>query len=324
MKFYKLISVFLSSVLLLSGCAEYNNIHKSKKKCNVCEYDICDIISQPEHINIIEMPEYSKSTKDVTKREMLSGFPFISYKPIIDFGGKFPPEFYSSIRFRWKAVSFNNANYWNLRWNPHLYDIIYVKPLWIGDFSFKSEDFLKDLSYTYNVSFRELNILKNWIKNGGVLWIESAIYISSYDVALNRLNRSRLSRLFRKIRRIKILGQKVNTFALRARMIDKFHTKPLNKTVVISKSLSKQPNLLRGIHRLKLTQYDYLGAYFTVRGKQIIKYNGKVYASYINYGKGKIITTIPFDFLDVHYDGELYRWNLLMWLLKDRNRSVVR
>lgn len=304
---------------LVSGCSTHRKTYRKG-----CVYDICDILSKPEKINIIETPVYTSGKVSPTRKQILNSFPFVAYRPIIDFRGKFPPEFYSAIKCRWSAVSFQDADYWSLRFNPYLYDIIYVKPLWIGDFSLRSEDFLKDLSYTYNVSFRELNILKNWIKNGGVLWIESAIYISSYDVSLNRLTRKRLAILFKKLKRMTIFGKKVDMFVLRAKLIDKFHTKPLNKTVVVLKSFSEQPNLLRGIHRLKLSQYDYLGAYFAVRGKPIIKYNGKVYASYIDYGKGKIITTVPFDFLDVHYDGELYRWNLLMWLMGNRCRSIVR
>ncbi len=309
------ISIVILVLFIVSGCSTHRRYRKG------CVYDICDILSKPEKINIIETPIYTHGKKSPTKEQMLSGFPFVSYRPIIDFGGRFPPEFYSAIKCRWSAVSFQDADYWSLRFNPYLYDVIYVKPLWIGNFSFKSKDFLKDLSYTYNVSFRELKILKDWIKRGGVLWIESAIYISSYDVSLNRLTQRKLHLLFKKLRSIKVFGRKVNLFVLRAKMIDKFHTKPLNKSIVVLKSFSEQPNLLKGIHRLKLSQYDYLGVYFAVEGKPIIKYKGRVYASYINCGRGKVITTVPFDFLDVHYDGELYRWNLLRWIMRNRCRA---
>jgi len=307
------------ALFVVSGCSTNRKAYRK-----ACVYDICDILSQPEKINIVETPVYTHGKTNLTRKQLLNSFPFVAYRPIIDFYGKFPPEFYSSIKCKWSAASFQNADYWSLRFNPYMYDIIYVKPLWIGDFSLKSEDFLKDLSYTYNVSFKELDILKNWIKGGGVLWIESAIYISSYDISLNRLTRKKLALLFRKLKKLRILGKKIELFVLRAKKIDKFHTKPLNKTIIVTKSLSRQPGLLRGIDRLKLSQYDYLGVYFTVKGKPIIKYRGRVYASYINYGKGKIITTVPFDFVDVHYDGELYRWNLLKWIMGNRCKSFIR
>ncbi len=61
---------------------------------------------------------------------MLKGFPFVSHQPIINYRGKFPPEFYGKVKQRWRAESLAAADIWGLRGNPNLYDVIYATPLW--------------------------------------------------------------------------------------------------------------------------------------------------------------------------------------------------
>jgi hypothetical protein len=323
MKAYKK-AIFLSTIFLMaSGCVQqHNNLCNAKKSCHTCKYDICDIISQPESISIIETQQsHSIDNKAYNKNTMLDGFPFVSYKPVIDFSGKFPPEFYSSIKLRWNAAPIEKANFWDLRWNPYLYDVIYAKPFWIGDFKLKSNDLIEDMSRSYNISSKEIGILKNWVKQGGTLWIESALYISSYDVSLNKLNTRKIVRIANKLRRTRLFGRKLNVFILKSRRIDRFHTKPLRRCINVKKYQSSLPKALVNVDRLLLNQYDYVGIYFTLNGKPIVRDGVLTYASYIEYGKGMIVTTVPFDFINVHYDGEMYRWNMLNWIIDNRIRT---
>ncbi len=302
-------SVRLIAVVALPATACSCFYHKDK-----CSYDICDVISRPEKIEVIEVPEAYRNREESTLK-LLSGFPFISYKPVIDFYGKFPPEFYSAIKVRWRAAPFEKANYWRMRWDPYVYDFIYTRPLWIGNFSLKYEDFLKNLAVSFNVSDEETEILKNWIKQGGVLWIESAIFVSTYDMELRKIGINDIIKFARRLEKCKLFGRKLKVFILKAKRIDKFHTKTLIKEVTVNET-SGLSEVLSGVKRLLLTQEDYIGIYFTVDGVPIVKDGRRVYSSYVTYGKGKIITTVPFDFSNVHYDGELYRWNLLRWAVK--------
>ena len=310
MRFVKPIIVVILLALTTNSCFFY------KEKCS---YDICDIITHPEEINVIEVAEPYRERKESTLK-LLSDFPFISYKPIIDFYGKFPPEFYSSIKIKWKAIPFEKADYWRMRWDPYIYDFIYIKPIWIGNFSLKSDDLLENLAINYNVSDEEVRILKDWLKQGGVLWIESAIFVSSYDMELNKIDMKKLLNFAYKLKKCKLFGKNLKVFIFRTTRVDKFHTKTLIKEIEVSKnSLSpKVKEILNDINKLLLIQDDYIGIYFTVDGTPIVTDGKKTYSSYINYGKGKVITTAPFDFLNVHYDGELYRWNLLLWAMKER------
>ena len=65
-----------------------------------------------------------------------------------------------------------------------------------------------------------------------------------------------------------------------------------------------------------MQQNDYVGIYLTVQGNPIVRSGGRVYASYVASGKGKIITLAPFDFQDSYHDGELFRLLLLAWALE--------
>ena len=74
----------------------------------------------------------------------------------------------------------------------------------------------------------------------------------------------------------------------------------------------------QNVHSLLLEQSDYIGIYFSIGGIPLIQSGDIMYASYVKYGKGKIITLAPFDFKHTHYDGEILRLDLLSWALNDR------
>lgn len=258
----------------------------------------------------------SREIRD-TKSDILKGFPFISAQPVSNFMGKFPPEFYSGIRYKWNAEYITFVDFWKLRHNQNLYDVIYINPLWIGDLSLKEDDFLKNIAYSYNISDEQMKILDKWIKDGGILWIESAIFISSYDYNLNKFDDAKLKNLIERLRSMTLSGNKLSVQTLTAKRIDDFNVEKLKLEISPDKIQSAR-EITDHVNRLLLEQPDYVGIYITVDGNPVIKSGDTVYASYVKYGKGKIITLAPFDFKNVHFDGEIFRLDLLSWALNDR------
>jgi hypothetical protein len=278
-----------------------------------------EIYNKPEEVHIFSVPanSISREVKD-SRPEILKGFPFISYNPVGNFKGKFPPEFYSRIKYRWSADYLKVADLWKLRTDKYFYDVIYITPLWIGDLILKNNDLLKTIAYSYNIPDEQLGVLDDWIKEGGVLWIESAIYISAYDYSLNKFNDKKISDLVSRLKRMTLFGHKINVHMYKANRIDEFNTERFVKEVIPDKAGSEK-NVGDQVDKMLLEQTDFIGIYLTIEGDPIIKSGSSVYASSIDYGKGKVITLAPFDFRNAHYDGELFRLDLLSWALQERS-----
>ncbi len=277
-----------------------------------------DVTSEPDEVHIFSIPPESTSREiRDNKPDILKGFPFISAQPVTNFAGKFPPEFYAAIKHRWNAEYIRFVDFWNLRHNPYLYDVIYITPLWIGDLSLKDEDFLKNIAYSYNIPDEQLKILNNWIENGGILWIESAIFISSYDYHLNNFDDKKLKKLTERLKSMTLFGKKLNVRTFKAKKIDEFNTEKLVMEITPEK-IQDMNGLKTDIKKLLLEQTDYVGIYVTADGNPIVKSGDIVYASYVNHGKGDILTLVPFDFKNVRYDGEIFRLDLLSWALNGR------
>jgi len=283
--------------------------------------DIAGTTVQPEEPVIFSIPSSSitRELKD-TKPDILKGFPFVSAQPVINFNGKFPPEFYSSLKYRWNAEFIKSVDFWRLRYDQHMYDVIYINPVWIGELTIKEDDFLRNIAYSYNISDEQVQVLEKWINEGGILWIESAIFISSYDYNLNKFSDEKLKSLVESLRSMTLFGNKIQVQTFLAKRIDEFNTEKLLFEVTPEKNLTQQKveGINKHVNKLLIEQTDYVGIYITIEGNPIIKSGDTVYASFANYGKGKIITLAPFDFKDVHYDGEIFRFDLLSWALNDR------
>jgi hypothetical protein len=278
----------------------------------------CDVSPQSEKVYTFSIPPESTSREiRDNKPDILKGFPFISSQPVTNFRGKFPPEFYSDIKYRWNAEYIGFVDFWKLRYNQHLYDVIYIDPMWIGDLSLGENDFLKNIIYSYNISDEQFKILETWIRNGGILWMEPAIFISSYDYNLNKFDDEKLKNLVDRLKTMTILGNKLNVQTFTAKKIDEFNMEKLSIEVTPEK-IQDMDGLDKDVKKLLLEQSDYIGIYITVDGPPIIKSGNTVYASYVDYGSGKIITLAPFDFRNVHYDGEIFRLDLLSWALNGR------
>lgn len=291
--------LLLVVITVITGCAT-----DEQKKA-------VDIYNKPEEIYVFSVPanSISREIKD-SKADVLKGFPFVSHQPTMNFRGKFPPEFYSGIKYKWSAEYIKTADIWKLRYNRNYYDIIYVTPIWIGDFNIKEDDLIKNIALSYNIPDAQIDIIDNWVKSGGILWIESAIYISAYDYQLNKFNDARVDRIIQKLKGMTLFGNKMKVQVFQANRIDEFNTERFVKEVIPDKHAGTVQ-----VGKMLIEQTDFIGIYLTLEGEPIIKSGNTVYASAVNHGKGKIITLAPFDFKNVHYDGEIFRFDLLSWAL---------
>jgi hypothetical protein len=282
---------------------------------------ITDYLQKPEEVHIFTVPAnaFSREVLD-NKAHLLNGFPFISTQSVTNNKGKFPPEFYASALKEFHVESLQKVDFWSLKNNPHLYDVIYIKPMLIGEFKIKGKDLLESIAYSYNISTDQLAILDNWIKSGGILWLESGIYISLYDYKFNKFSDKELESFLRKLNGMTLFDRKLNILILRAKKTDEIHVEGISQEIVSGESgtFGEVSEINEKIRSLLLEQSDYIGIYLSVDATPIIKKGNKVYASYLELGKGKIITLPPFDFVSTYHDGELFRLTLLSWALDNR------
>jgi hypothetical protein len=278
---------------------------------------------EPEKIQIISVPlnSLSRST-GVEQSALTGGFPFISQQPQSRFKGKFHPAFYEGLEKRGvRAAELDAVDFWRLKDDPRLYDVIYSKGMLLDQFKLRGKGFLESIAYSLNIPVEQLAILRDWVEGGGVLWLEPAIYVSSYDYKFKKMDDARLNHLVKTLSDMNLEGHRLNVFTERARRTDDLHMEPLSKEISFGKG--ENPGEIAPINdqvrSLLLQQTDYVGIYINIQGTPIISSGGRVYASYLPVGKGKIITLTPFDYQNSYYDGELFRILLLSWALEGKN-----
>ena len=305
----KNIMSFIIFILFLGGCASKNEVITEKK------------ILSPESVEIYDI-SVDKFWKDINNgRKLLKNFPFVSYKPIVDFKGKFSNQFYSKIDYRYKFDNIKDVDFWKLRTNPFAEDFIYVLPMWVNEFKRVSNDLFEDIGYTYNLSTKEQEILKWWIGEGGILWIEGGIYSTRYDtfkkngeidkVAINNKIRQKSSHL-------KFFDRPIHTYVYKSKRVDSINYEPLKLDY---KTKSKY-RYFSDIKNLQIKTDNFLTADFLPKGDYLLKsLKGKPLVSFIRYGKGGVVFLRPFEFQDKRYDGELLRWRLIFWLM---NRMYIK
>ncbi len=290
-------------VLLFSGCATKNELAFEKK------------VLSPEAVEIYDVSVDNVWPKVNNGRQLLKGFPFISYKPIIDFGGKFSNQFYSKIDYRYKFSNIKDVDFWKLRTNPFAEDFIYVLPMWANEFKRVSNDLFEDIGYTYNLSSREQEILKWWIGEGGILWIEGGIYSTRYDTfkkngeidskAINR-------KMIEKSRNLKFFDRKVKTYIYKSKRLDFVNYEPLKLKYRVKSYIP----YFQDIKNLQLITKNFMTVDFIPKGAYLLQSkSGKPLVSFIRYGKGGVVFLRPFEFQDKRYDGEFLRWKLIFFLL---------
>ncbi len=293
----------VASILLLGGCATKSDRAFEKK------------VLTPEKVEIYDVSVDNIWPNVNNGRKLLQGFPFVSYKPIIDFRGKFSNQFYNKIDYRYKFDNIKDVDFWKLRTNPFAEDFIYVLPTWANEFKRVSNDLFEDIGYTYNLSSREQEILKWWIAQGGILWVEGGIYSTRYDTfkKSGEIDQKAINaKLIKKSRNLKFFNRSVRTYIYKSKKLDVINYEPIKLTYKVK---SKIP-YFRDIKNLQITTKNFMSVDFMPKGDYLLRSkSGKPLVSFIRYGKGGVVFLRPFEFQDVMYDGELLRWKLLFYLL---------
>ena len=277
-------------------------------------------LGEPEKVQLFTVPLTSLSRPAAGDPAPLTrGFPFVSQKPVSHFQGKFPPSRYAELEKRaFRARELGEVDFWRLKDDPGLYDVIYFKGMQLSEFKARGNGLLESIAYSCNIPADQLAILREWIGKGGILWLEPGISVSAYDYKFKRMDDARLDRLVRALSRMTLEGHRLNVCTERARRTDELHVEPLTRE--LSFGAEQRPGEIERINdqigSLLLEQSDFIGIYLSVQGTPIVRSGAKVYASYISVGQGKIITLAPFDFQDSYHDGELLRLLLLSWALE--------
>ncbi len=242
-----------------------------------------------------------KNTIEPLKKtgDLFEGFPFISQADVRGFKGHYPPEFYIKNKTSLHSSSLDEVDIWSLQLSPKLLDVIYIKAIWIDDYKEMGNDLFGNICYTYNLSNGHQEILKEWIRQGGVFWIENGIYSTGSELGPEKKISSTQNFLGREVSLSHYtLDESVNKESI---VYDRLHTTSSFETI---RSL-----------RLDLTRASQ--TFFIIKGKdQIVSSDKQSILSIADYGEGKIVSMLPFDAYDAYRDGELLRWELLKTLDK--------
>jgi outer membrane protein OmpA-like peptidoglycan-associated protein len=293
----------LVALFLFNGC--------STKEQTVLQENILS----PESVEI-----YDVSTENVFKevhngRKLLKGFPFISNEAIIDFNGKFSDQFYDKIDYRYKFSAIKDVDFWKLRVNPFSEDFIYVLPTWVNEFKRVSNDLFTNIGYTYNLSNKEQEILKWWIGEGGIMWIEGGIYSTRYDTfnKNGEINHKKIKkRMVNKSKNLKFFDKKIKSYMTIGKKVDYINYVPLKHSFKTKSNIS----YFSDIKNLDLVSMNFMSEDFMPKAKTLLATTkGEPVASFVQYGKGGVVFLRPFEFKDKMYDGELLRWKLMYYLM---------
>jgi len=302
MRRYSIGILFLVGFFVIGCSTKYDNTLEKK-------------ILTPESVEVYDIAVDNVYAQPNNRTRLLKKFPFISNQPILDFHGKFSDEFYDKLDYRYKAAPLKDVDFWKLRTNPFLEDFIYVLPTWVNKFQRVSNDLFVNIGYSYNLSSKEQEILKWWIGQGGILWIEGGIYSTRYDTFKRNgeiASKQIMQKIIQKSKNMNFFDKKVKTYIYKSKRVDFINYIPLNITFNTDNTLA----YFKDIKTLKIQTQNYLSADFLPQAEYLIKTNmQKPLVSFIPYGKGGVIFVRPFEFKDKRFDGELLRWKLLYFLL---------
>jgi hypothetical protein len=245
----------------------------------------------------------------------LHEFPFLSPDAMLDFRGNFPVEFYQSFDYNVKAKDLKDVNFWNLRNYPYSLDVIYVRPIWLDNFKYVSKDLFENLCYSYNISKKEQEVLKWWIRNGGILWVESGIYATGFE-NIHRDGTINIKAIKKRIYRL-TNGLHFLEFPVKSRVYVSRNKQltTYKKNILTFSNLKIKENFLKEIKVLQVKLGHPIEALFSLNYKPVIK-DGQNFPllTIAPYSEGKIIFLYPFEYVDSYKDGELLRWRLLQYI----------
>ncbi len=265
--------------LLLLGCSQ------NRVKVSDIDIDKTLIAQDKSYIYDIKMQDIASDLK--VHKSPLEQFPFIHNKQA-HLKGHFSPEFYAEHNYGLKAQQMDKVNFWELQKNPQALDIIYTKDILLENYKNISQDIFTNLCYAHGLSKLEQDILRQWIQNGGVLWVESSLYsidpIRSLDHGLKT---------------DKFLGKEV-----------RFVNIPQTQKSRVYNTTNNKP-YFDSIHSLELYKKRYSQICMIVDGDSLVATPDETVVSMSRYGEGMIISLLPFEYEKLYRDGELLRWKLL-------------
>ncbi len=306
-------------VVFLSACSNRNiNINPEVEKT----------LLQPESIDVYDIDINKLVVEKEDLREQVKQFPFVSLNPILDYRGKFSDKFYSLKPYKVKAKRIDEIDFWKLQNNPYLVDFIYVLPIWVENFKKVSNDLYQNIGYSYNLSLKEQEILKWWVEQGGVLWLETGIYTTLYDSYTKSgiTSASKAKRVLnQKSGKQHFMNNELHVVKYQAKKVDYINYKKRE----INFSVTSDVNWLKDVENLRMIVNNYAENYFLPDGKVLIRNNNIPLVTVNNLGKGMILSMIPFTYNDTRFDGELLRWKLVEYALgsivlkKEQNQNII-
>jgi len=185
------------------------------------------------------------------------------------------------------------------------YDVITVGPSSLRDYKGQQE-LLDHLAELYRFSRRQQNILREWLKHGGVLWVEFGISVQGYEWIRNR---KAYDPPLPSLRGFTIFGYPTKPILLSGKKRKPFTVDPVRYSF---RDKSRHPATTRSEH-LAVTESALKTIYPIINsGRESLVTDGKrVYASLVRYGDGSIVSTLPFDAGDPGSDNESFKLSVL-------------
>jgi hypothetical protein len=277
----------IAVLLFLFGCTQ--------KKLDLNDVDRELKLDNKTLIYDMKMQDISKPLE--IKVSKFSVFPFISETPKSDFKGHYSPDFYKKHSYSFKSKRMDKVDYWALEKDFKSMDIIYTKPIWVNQYKQYSNDIFENICYSHKLSDEKQLILKNWIKNGGVLWVENGLYVIGNG----------LDNIPKLDENLKFLDFNVSKYTF---------TNSDNIKEIVFNNIETIDEL-KDIKSIQMNLDKKQQINFILDGATMISSPLGTIVSLSVYDKGKIISMLPFEFSSLHEDGELLRWKLLDIIKKD-------
>ncbi len=293
--------LFLASFIFFAGCASKNSTLEKELQKDVK----LTIYNQPVQNLFIQ-----QGNSDIFHR-----FPFID-KRQFEVKGKFPKDFYSKITLVYNANNIKEVDFWKLEKSPKSLDFIYIEPMWIKEYRKLTGDLFANIAYSLNISAKEQEILRDWVKQGGVLWVEFGLFSTRYDI-FNKEGEISAKAIQRSLNKafagMKFWQKPLYRYVFKAKKMDLINYMPTTKSFIVDENAS----IIKGIKRLKVVIDNFMEEYAIVDGKSLLVDSAnRPLVTLVRYGKGYVVSLLPFEYSDVYYDGELLRWKLLFYLAK--------
>jgi len=185
--------------------------------------------NQKDYLVFLDAPLVEDNIKLYTS---INKFPFISSK-ICDVKN-----------YNIKAINISKVNDYNIC----DYKIIYIKDIYIKDFKIVSNNLIENIAHSYNLNPLKF---KKWIKDGGIIWFQGAIYVTGYEFFNITPNfKKSISYLLNKTKNMKINNIALPQELLTTKTEDIVNYKKIIKNY-LNNSLHLKKDFFAGIYFLK-------------------------------------------------------------------------